>query len=679
MPPLSGSPREKIEESGDVANAPSASELYRKIHYGILLWVAIVLFLEVCVLVYLEWHVADTFHTYTQKSTEHAGALAKSSLHLGMHAAGEKPNWEHIGKSLSLDRDTRVTFVSSSGKVLWASNQASRGRQHDVEDPLCVICHQETPSTVPVFTSATGGLDEDLLAAPLLNKGECRTCHDKARKKLGVIYVRRSTASSSYIKGTTQISLGVLGMLVILFTYLFGRYIGLRFSKHLVKQFSSATPDAQQEFLTEVKTPWDRPPPEPLTPTRPLVRSDTTQLRINLKEAAEQRENLAILYGIAEDLSEQASLDDRRRRVVQQVTRIFQSDSVLISGHFHPQTGVFHGMITYLRKGELVPTEVPYPHEGIEKKFPHYNQELIDRWIEGDLELTTRIHAGSTVAYPLERQGKRLGLFLVPARPKGEDRPAGANPDMVQALRKHLAAALELAELQRVRVRQERLAAIGATVAGLAHCLKNTLNALRGGQYVVERAIELEEFDRLRKGYRVLKFGVGHIERLTQDMLMYASDRKLKREAHDPNKTLKEVAVLLNETARHQNVSVATDLDLTLGEVAIDPHAIYRAVLNLVTNAVDACVESEYGDKVTLKSRKRDGNLIITVQDNGVGMPPDVLRRVSEQFFTTKPSKGTGLGLPVVEKIAKLHDGELEIESQVGKGSSFHIVIPLKG
>ncbi|MEJ2109841.1 MAG: ATP-binding protein, partial [Acidobacteriota bacterium] len=100
------------------------------------------------------------------------------------------------------------------------------------------------------------------------------------------------------------------------------------------------------------------------------------------------------------------------------------------------------------------------------------------------------------------------------------------------------------------------------------------------------------------------------------------------------------------------------------------------SVLNLATNAIDACLETEGDNTIVLKSALTTGYVLLTVEDNGIGISPEVMRRVGEKFFTTKPSSGTGLGLPVTRKIVEKHGGILEIESVFGKGSSFHIRLP---
>jgi len=234
-----------------------------------------------------------------------------------------------------------------------------------------------------------------------------------------------------------------------------------------------------------------------------------------------------------------------------------------------------------------------------------------------------------------------------------------------------------LAALQEELVQQERLAAVGETVAGLAHCLKNALNGLRGGQYVIDRAVELGDAERLRKGWRVMKSGVAQVEGLTFDMLYYIKERQPDRKPTDLNQVIQQIVDLLLESAKGQGVDLRADLDPGIGEEALDRTLIYRAVLNLATNAIDACTESESGNLVVLESRLAGPDeIVVTVEDNGVGMSEEIQSRLFTRFFSTKATRGTGLGLSVVKKIAEEHGGSVAVQSEPGRGSVFQIHLP---
>jgi signal transduction histidine kinase len=233
-----------------------------------------------------------------------------------------------------------------------------------------------------------------------------------------------------------------------------------------------------------------------------------------------------------------------------------------------------------------------------------------------------------------------------------------------------------LSRLQQELLESERLAAIGQTVAGLSHTLKNVLNGLRAGQYVLDRAREKDDAEKLRTGLRVTKSSVRRVERLIFDMLYYVKERVPRREPIDPNDIIQEVIDDLSDMAEGLEVDLRADTDPEIGQVELDRTSIFRALVDLVTNAVDACTESETGDIVILRSRATPEEIILTVEDNGIGMSDEVLSNLYTRFYSTKAAGGTGLGLHVVKKIAEEHGGSITVDSVPGKGSAFHIHLP---
>jgi signal transduction histidine kinase len=144
----------------------------------------------------------------------------------------------------------------------------------------------------------------------------------------------------------------------------------------------------------------------------------------------------------------------------------------------------------------------------------------------------------------------------------------------------------------------------------------------------------------------------------------------------DPNTLILETVDTLKEAAQSKGVEIRAELDDGIGKLALDRASIYRALIDLACNAVDACTESETGNRVILKSSSAPDGIVRVVEDNGVGMSEEVMSRLFKRFFSTKGGKGTGLGLLVVKKIAEEHGATLEVDSVPGKGSSFHIHLP---
>jgi signal transduction histidine kinase len=159
-------------------------------------------------------------------------------------------------------------------------------------------------------------------------------------------------------------------------------------------------------------------------------------------------------------------------------------------------------------------------------------------------------------------------------------------------------------------------------------------------------------------------------------MLYYAKERIPRREPVDPNEIIGEVVEQLRDLAESLGVELRTEIDEGIGAVALDRTGIFRAIVDLVTNAIDACTESESGDLVILKSRGLPDEIVLTVKDNGIGMSEEVLSKVYSRFFSTKAAGGTGLGLHVVKKITEEHGGTVEVDSVPGAGSAFHLHLP---
>lgn len=226
----------------------------------------------------------------------------------------------------------------------------------------------------------------------------------------------------------------------------------------------------------------------------------------------------------------------------------------------------------------------------------------------------------------------------------------------------------------------ERLAAIGQTVAVIAHAIKNITGGLKGGMFVLEKGIELGDRKYLAQGWQMIKGNVNKINNLALDMLNYAKAREPHYELCDPNYPVREVLALLRATAEKQGVVLEIDIDPNLQPVKFDVEGIHCCLVNLVTNAIDACssLESAHGErKVVVKSAKFDGGGVeYRVCDNGCGMDQDTQEKIFRMFFSSKGSKGTGLGLMITRKIIEEHGGTIECKSEVGKGSQFIVRLP---
>jgi len=226
----------------------------------------------------------------------------------------------------------------------------------------------------------------------------------------------------------------------------------------------------------------------------------------------------------------------------------------------------------------------------------------------------------------------------------------------------------------------ERLAAVGQTVTDLAHAIKNIAGGLKGGTFVLEKGIELSHQQYLRQGWEMIKGNVDKITNLSLDLLNYAKTTELKLELADPNQPAREVVQLMTPLAKAQGIDLVLELDRDLKKFIFDPELIHRCLLNLVTNAIDACKSDKPGNqnkKITLRSRKKQGwGVEYRVVDNGSGMTHAIKKKIFQRFFSTKGSAGSGIGLMATKKIIDAHQGEIMVESKANVGSEFIIRLP---
>jgi len=237
-------------------------------------------------------------------------------------------------------------------------------------------------------------------------------------------------------------------------------------------------------------------------------------------------------------------------------------------------------------------------------------------------------------------------------------------------------------EKTRKLVAAERLAAVGQTVAGLAHAIKNISGGLTGGIFVLEKGIELNDKKYLSQGWDMVKRNVDRIKDMAMDLLHYAKEREPKYQLCNLNRPAEEVFDLMLPRARELGITIEIDLDQSLTDGWLDPDGIHRCLLNLVTNAIEACTDfdcSKESCKVIIRSLRTEGWAVeYQVVDTGCGMDEETKAKIFQSFFSTKGTRGTGLGLMITKKIVDEHGGVIEFESEKGRGTKFIIRLPKK-
>jgi signal transduction histidine kinase len=226
-------------------------------------------------------------------------------------------------------------------------------------------------------------------------------------------------------------------------------------------------------------------------------------------------------------------------------------------------------------------------------------------------------------------------------------------------------------------VQAERLAAIGQTIATLSHHIKNILQGIRGGSYLIDEGLKSNEQDVIRRGWSIVEKNQERISNLVMDMLTFSKERKPELVPADLNETVRDVVELMQVRAQDAHVELAFRPGENLPTLTFDPEAIHRAVLNVVTNAIDACDKVPEGRVIVSTNYSPEKKIAwVDVDDNGEGIPPDEIKKLFAVFESRKGARGTGLGLPVSQKILREHNGDIRVTSEPGKGSRFRLYFP---
>ena len=233
----------------------------------------------------------------------------------------------------------------------------------------------------------------------------------------------------------------------------------------------------------------------------------------------------------------------------------------------------------------------------------------------------------------------------------------------------------DIKKLETEKLEAERLAAVGETVAGLAHGLKNVLMALKGGMYVVNSGMKKDDKELTRRGWDMLQNNIERITTYVKDFLNFAKGHKPEVDLVEPNSVAREVFDLYKDMAAQEGITLTSDFQEDIAPMNMDREGLHTCLANLVSNAIDACEMSDNKDcGVQMRTLERDGTIIFQVEDDGCGMDYEVKKKVFTTFFSTKESsKGTGLGLLVTRRITQEHGGRVTLDSTEGEGSIFRL------
>jgi two-component system NtrC family sensor kinase len=278
--------------------------------------------------------------------------------------------------------------------------------------------------------------------------------------------------------------------------------------------------------------------------------------------------------------------------------------------------------------------------------FPIFHRRKDGELIEGDLS--------ASIIY--DEKGKEI-----------------ASVGIFKDLRERLRIERELQKTQQALLQSEKLAAMGRLTSQIAHELNNPIYGIMNTLELLKTEISPES-----KRRRILELSLSETQRLAEmlrNMLSFSKPEEEKRRPIKMNELIEGILLVMEKQMRESNIKVETFFDDEIPEVMASTNQMRQVMLNMLKNAKEAMPK---GGTLTVKTSKEVNKVLIHIQDTGVGIPEEIRDKIFEAFFTTKQKvKGVGLGLSVCYGIIKDHGGEIKVESEEGKGTTFRIRLPI--
>jgi len=234
-------------------------------------------------------------------------------------------------------------------------------------------------------------------------------------------------------------------------------------------------------------------------------------------------------------------------------------------------------------------------------------------------------------------------------------------------------------DITQIRTLQDNLSFLGLMIASISHSIKGVLAGLDAGVYTLEHAMVDGDDVQIREGLDLVSHMAERIRKITMDILFYAKERELNRSPVPLPAFFDDVTGTLAPRFDNPKVSLAVDTGDCDGHFTVDGSLLKAALVNIVENALDACVADHRGDRqhrVTVAATCTSDTVTVTVTDDGVGMNEEQLKKLFTVFYSTKGIKGTGLGLFIADTIIRQHGGDITVASRRGHGSRFCIKVP---
>jgi signal transduction histidine kinase len=212
----------------------------------------------------------------------------------------------------------------------------------------------------------------------------------------------------------------------------------------------------------------------------------------------------------------------------------------------------------------------------------------------------------------------------------------------------------------------------------VSHDLKGSLTGLDAGLYLMDTGFYRNKPGRIEEGMDLTKLMAERIRKLIYDILYYAKDRDLELEKVAVAEFAADLAANIEHKARGASISLVCDIGPNLGSFEIDPSLLRAAMINILDNAIEACIENSeiLVPEIRITVKKVKNEIHFTITDNGSGIQKEKITHLFDLFYSSKGSQGTGIGLFITKKAVQKHGGTISVDSAPNQGTTFQIILP---
>jgi signal transduction histidine kinase len=404
---------------------------------------------------------------------------------------------------------------------------------------------------------------------------------------------------------------------------------------------------------------------------------------------ARARSNLQVMYRTALAVSHTLDIDQLLSRILQLIFEWVEADRGCIM-LVRPDNSKLEPKVHMNRKGARKSDEKITISQTILDYVMEHNEGVLtsnakedERWNTAASILQLGIR--EAICVPMRGRYDVVGVIYIDTytTPQRMMQMGGGNKfneehlKLMIAIAHQAALAVEDTRYYSAMVQAERLAAVGQTIAMLSHHIKNIIQGIRGGSYLIQEGLKLHQETMVRQGWAIVEKNQEKISNLVMDMLTFSKEREPEMAPADANQVVSDVVELMQSRAKELSVELTWHPAEAMPTLTFDPEGIHRAVLNIVTNALDASCKDEHGRvEVSTEFSPAESLVRVIIQDNGVGIPPEDVEQIFTLFMSSKKSRGTGLGLSVSQKIVNEHGGQIRVTSQPGQGARFIVEWP---